>query len=400
MKMKRFSPWTLITVTVSLVCSTAAFGNVVKESLSISGSMGVLGSVPTSQFKAFDPSLGTLVHISIHLSGVLDYTGKGLPVDEGATLGLADPARVPDLAFDWFPKVGSGLKFSFVKLDITDPTILGDYTGSGLRNLAVNDVGGNGSDHYTLTGSGTVTYEYVAAPSSPPVYPWYGSIVNLSVIVAGPVTPPPGTPVEAQLGFMDLNGNLIGQLTNVTLLSGQVASVSLNSNLVVHAAGQVSGVQPVVMFPPGGFVPGIYAATEVSDGATGTGRVLSVVVGDPTEPLSVLGPQGIAGGQLLRLAASAFSPNPCVAALSFTDRNGNPVGPAVQVDLSPGHAQALDLDATVLGLQSGHRAEVQPVAALLAPVNSLAASRCSISAQTLDKTSGQPGTYQALVLEQ
>jgi len=105
MNMKRFSPFALIAVAVSLVLSsTPAWGNVIKESISISGGMGVLGSVPTSKFKAFDPSLGTLVHISVRLSGTLDYTDHGLPADEGATLGLADPGHVPDLAFDWFLK--------------------------------------------------------------------------------------------------------------------------------------------------------------------------------------------------------------------------------------------------------------------------------------------------------
>ncbi|HXP83389.1 MAG TPA: hypothetical protein VN841_01640 [Bryobacteraceae bacterium] len=400
--MKRFSPWALTAVTASLaLCSAPAWGNVVKESITISGSMGVLGSVPTSQFKAFDPSMGTLVHISVRISGTLDYTGHGIPADEGATLGLADPGRVPDLAFDWFPKVGAGLKFSFDKPDITDAAVLSDYTGTGLRHLEVNDVGGNDSDHYTLAGSGTVTFEYVAAPSSPPVYTWYGSSVVLSVIMAGPVTPPPGSPVEAQLGFLDLNGTLIGQLTPVTLLPGQVASVSLNANQVVHAAGQLAGVQPVILFPPSGFVPGIYASTEVSDAQTGIGKVLTIATGDPTEPASLLGPQGVAGGQLLRLAVSAFAPNPCVATLGFADHFGNPVGPSIPVDLSPGHAQALDLDASVLGLQSGQRAEVQPIVTLHTPVNTSASSSgCSVSSQAIDKTSGQTGTYQALVMQQ
>ena len=87
-----------------------------------------------------------LVPISIHLSGTLDYTGGGIPADEGATLGLGDPSQVVDLVYDFFPKVGSGLK-SFAKLKITNPAILSDYRGTGLRHFVVNNVSGNLSDH-------------------------------------------------------------------------------------------------------------------------------------------------------------------------------------------------------------------------------------------------------------
>jgi hypothetical protein len=39
----------------------------------------------------------------------------------------------------------------------------------------------------------------------------------LRVLVAGPITPAPGSLVEARLGFQDLNDNAIGPSANVTV---------------------------------------------------------------------------------------------------------------------------------------------------------------------------------------
>jgi hypothetical protein len=384
MNLQRSAPRALIALVLSL---TPAWAGQVKHSITISGSMGVIGSVNTSDFKAFDTSLGTLVHISVTLSGTLDYTGKGIPADEGATLGLADPKRLPDLTWEFFPKIGAGLPFSFVKLNIANAAILSDYSGTGLRHLAVNDVGGNATDHYTLSGSGTVTYDYVAAAASPPVSPWAGAWARLKITVAGPITPPPGSPVEAELGFTDLAGNLIAPLTTVSLLTGQVAWVDLNVN-------QSMAVRPLVTFPQGASIVSLNATTEIFEGQTGIGRVLTTTTSFPAAP--TFSPQGLAGGQVLRMIASSYPPDPCSATLHFTGHDGIAVGPSMQVTLSPGQSQALDLDGNVLGLQAGMRAEIQPMVTLPAAQT----SACAVSVQAIDKTTGQTGTYQAIVVSQ
>ena len=105
----------------------------------------------------------------------------------------------------YIPALGSGIKYAFTAHHISDPTVLSHYTGSGSRHLVVYDCGGNLTDHISLTGSGTVTYNY--NPPSPPhhtIPTWYSSIIRFTLMFAGPVTPPPGSPVEAIVGLVDL----------------------------------------------------------------------------------------------------------------------------------------------------------------------------------------------------
>jgi hypothetical protein len=100
------------------------------ESISISGTMPVSGTVATSDFAAFNPSLGKLVSMSVSLSGTLNYTGKGIPPDEGACLELEDqsfPTYYADLANVYIPALGSGIKYSFTAHHISDPTVLSHH---------------------------------------------------------------------------------------------------------------------------------------------------------------------------------------------------------------------------------------------------------------------------------
>jgi hypothetical protein len=68
----------------------------------------------------------------------------------------------------------------------------------------------------------------------------------------------------------------------------------------------------------------------------------------------------------------------------------------LEVDLAPGQLQVLDLDASALGLQTGMRTEVQSVVTLAGSTG----SACAVSAQAIDKATGQSGTYQAIVVSQ
>src|ERR1700722_11401037 len=58
----------------------------------------------------------------------------------------------------------------------------------------------------------------------PPVGAALGQGVRLTV-VAGPAIVPPGAPVEATIGFVDLNGNTVGPSAQVTLNPGQTQSL-------------------------------------------------------------------------------------------------------------------------------------------------------------------------------
>jgi hypothetical protein len=389
--MKHNLPSVVASVTVWLALfSTTAQAQKIVETISISGGMGVGGTVATSNFPAFDPSLGTLVSMAVHSSGTLDYTGKGIPADEGACLELEDesfPGFYANLANVFLPKLGSGLPYAFNNAKITKAKVLADYTGTGTRFLVVYDCGGNLTDHIQMTGSGTVTYFYIPPPPTAPVPWWLGAIARLSVTVAGPITPPPGTPVEASIGFADLNGNLIGQASTVTLIAGQVQSVDLNTNLVVPVNGHAD-VRPQISTVPGAYLPPLLATTEIFESATGFGRVLTTTSTGGVQ----FGPQGLAGGQVMRVIASAFPPDPCSATLSFSDRMGNPVGPSLTVNLKPGLSDPLNLDANVLGLQTGQRTEVQPIVTLA----NTAGVACAVSSEVINKGNGQAGTYQQI----
>ena len=157
-------------VLVALVTSNAARADSVTENISLTATVPVLGTVLTSQFAAFNPALGTLVDMSVSLSGTLDYVGFGLPADEGADLELQeDPvitkvcgSGIVDCIF--IPAVGSGLPFAFMLSGITDPTVLANYSGAGLRDFGVYDFGGNFTDHITFAGKGTVTFDFIPVP--------------------------------------------------------------------------------------------------------------------------------------------------------------------------------------------------------------------------------------------
>ena len=156
----------VVAVSLALPASSALADSITTETISISGTMPVLGTVATSPFAAFNPVMGTLASMSVTLSGTLDYTGRGIPADEGASLELEDqsfPSYYANLANVFLPALGNGLPFSFTPFGISNPVVLSDYTGTGSRDLIVYDAGGNFTDHIAMSGTGTVTFDFIPA---------------------------------------------------------------------------------------------------------------------------------------------------------------------------------------------------------------------------------------------
>jgi hypothetical protein len=229
----------------------------------------------------------------------------------------------------------------------------------------------------------------------PAIPHWFGSIIRVSLTeIAGPVTPPAGGPIEAIVGFVDLNGNAVGQPTQVSLIPGQVSSVELTDNAFGNAFGHTN-VIPVVSAPQGPLLPAVQLTGEVFDSLTGFGAVLTSVTGLAPPPTS-LAPQGLAGGQIMRIIASAYPPNTCVATLSFANSQGVAIGPSLPVSLSPGQSTPLDLTSAALNLKFGQQMVVQPLVALQ-PVGSAAAvvsPACAVSSDVFDTIVGRTWTYQ------
>jgi hypothetical protein len=243
----------------------------------------------------------------------------------------------------------------------------------------------------TTTGYDRVPFWY---PS--PIWP--GTTVTLQV-VAGPVTPLPGTPVELGLSFVDLNGNTVGQPTTVQLVGNQVRSLSLNASLLVgpnSAGGVHAAVRPVIT-PVGNFLSAVQATVEVYNSSTGAGDLLTSAAMQQGGPAQLLGPEGLAGGETMRIVAVAFPPSPCAGTLSFADNTGSVIGPNLAVTLAPGHGMPLDVTAASLGVQTGQRIELQPKFTLASPVSAAAntaRSACALTAEVFNSTTGQTLIYQ------
>jgi hypothetical protein len=229
--------------------------------------------------------------------------------------------------------------------------------------------------------------------------PYVGGALGQGVrltVVAGPAIVPPGVPVEANLGFVDLNGNPIGPTAQVSLSPGQTQSLEFNADTLVQQLGQRVEVRPVVTQTatnPSSSL--LQASVEVFDLLTGFGTLLSPA--PATESLSALPgfvPQGLAGGQTMRLNVVAFPPGPCNVELSFADKNGAPLGGSMAVNLNPGTATSLDLNADSLGLRLGQHIEVQPIVSSAPSASVPIASTCQGSVEVFDHLTGRTWTYQ------
>jgi hypothetical protein len=229
----------------------------------------------------------------------------------------------------------------------------------------------------------------------PPVPRWSGSIVRVS-LTAGPVTPAPGTPVEANVGFVDVNGNSLGQFPPIQIIPGQASSFELSPTVSPVAVGQHTQVVPVVNAPEGKALPPLQLTTEVFDSSTGYGAVLTTVTG-LAPPAASFAPQGLAGGQTMQLTATASPAGPCLATLSFANAQGIAIGPSLTVNLNPGHSQSLDLTGAMLNVGIGTNVIVQPMVELQAPIGAVAftgESACMVASDVFDPIGGRTSTYQ------
>ena len=257
-----------------------------------------------------------------------------------------------------------------------------------------------------VTYSGALATLTISQPGAPPPPPppapgWALARIRVSLVLAGPVTPPPGSPVEAVVGFVDINGDAVGQPRPVSLIPGQLSTVDLDASTFVQPAQHLTVFPVITPATPGALLPPIQVTTEVFDSRSGLGAVLATAPGiSPPNP--TLAPQGLGVGQTMRVTATAFLPDPCMATISFTDANGAPVGPNLSVNLAPGQSKALDLPGSLLpAVQNGEHVEVRPVVTLQSPAGAAfvsGASACAAVADVFEQASGRTSTYQYAVV--
>jgi hypothetical protein len=189
-------------------------------------------------------------------------------------------------------------------------------------------------------------------------------------------------------------GSPIGQAVTVPLAAGQVSPpAELDSSAVIGALGQHAEIVPVVTAPKGQSLPPLVLTAEVVDRITGFGSLLTTANGLAPLPVT-LAPQGLALGQVMRVTATGYPPDPCDAKLSFANSQGAAVGGSVTVNLNPG--QSLDLTGVSPGLTVGHPTVIQPMVALQPVIGSTAvpASACMVSSDVFDVVLGRTWTYQ------
>jgi hypothetical protein len=242
-------------------------------------------------------------------------------------------------------------------------------------------------------------------PSVPPYLLYHPvTVVPLQklrlTVVNGPVRVPPGVPVEATLAFLTKAGAHVGPSKTVTLNPGQAASLDLDVSTLI-SSGRIE-LRPSVTAVPGTPLGGsLQGSAEVFTTSNGVGSVF--YAGIPVPPAaSVTGPpsfvpQGVVYGQSIQINALAPPDSPCVALLSFADVNGNPIGPTLNVDLSPGTMSSLTFNANSI-TQSAGRQEYVPQ---IAPSNASnpaggpgIASACLASAEVINQPSSAVATYQ------
>ena len=98
----------------------------------------------------------------------------------------------------------------------------------------------------------------------------------------------------------------------------------------------------------------------------------------------------------MRVNIFAEPPDPCIAQVSFTDKNGNPIGSTLPVNLSPGTGTSLDLNADSLKLRLGQSTEVLPTIAVATPLAAAALnSVCQTSVEVFDHFTGRTWSYQS-----
>jgi hypothetical protein len=222
-----------------------------------------------------------------------------------------------------------------------------------------------------------------------PVGVGLGQIIHLTVY-AGPVTVPPGVPVEATVGFVDGDGRGLGQSTQISLGAGQTTSVDLSADAFINQGARRIEVLPVIseITTADPEIPSLGASVEVIDANTGFATVLATARTTTSLPAALeFAPQGLADGQTARLNVAAAPSGACAATLSFVDGNGAPVGQGLPVNLASGTVASLSVTARSLGLGRGQRTELRPMLST--------ATNCLGSAEVFDDLTGRTSTYQS-----
>jgi hypothetical protein len=151
-------------------------------------------------------------------------------------------------------------------------------------------------------------------------------------------------------------------------------------------------------------LPAVQVTAESFDSGTGEPNG-PLVTFSANLPPSILAPQSLGSGETLRLIARATSRDPCIATLSFSDPQGDPIGPTASVDLSAGKAQTLDLSSDSLPavqLPAGQRLEILPAVQRNASVPVTAApvrSVCSITSEVFKSSTNVTVSYQNAFLQ-
>jgi len=214
-------------------------------------------------------------------------------------------------------------------------------------------------------------------------------------VIDGPVPVGPGVPVQAQLGFQNSEGVMVGPTQVVSLNPGQSASLDLNASTLI-SSGRIQ-LQPVVTAVPGTTLGSLSGSAEIYTTSDGVGSVF--YPGIPVPPVSdITGPpsfvpQGAVRGQSMQINVAAPPDSPCVAMLSFTNASGTAVGPTQQVNLSPGTMTSL-----VFNVNPDTKSGREEFVPQITPNNPTGAQgvapACLGSAEVFLQKSGAISTYQ------
>ncbi len=203
------------------------------------------------------------------------------------------------------------------------------------------------------------------------------------------ITAYPPDPCIAQVGFLNSNGTLVGQVSNVTLQPGESASLTIAGNALVNTMGQRVELMPQVIQNPNS--PSVcQAMAEVFNDLLGATTAIAIgAAAYPSNP--AFGVSHVTVFQTARLNIAAFPPDPCNATISFVDANGSLLSNSLKnVQLAAGQAAFLDLRGLTVVSGLGQRASVRPVVTLnSAPPGAAATVNvCAVSAEIYDNLDG------------
>jgi len=210
--------------------------------------------------------------------------------------------------------------------------------------------------------------------------------------------------LEAVVELNDLSGQPVGSAQRVSLAPGKVASVDFPPLPAGTGVG-AQDVVPVLRFVGAqSTLPAVQVTAESFDSGTGEPNG-PLVPFSANVPPSILAPQSLGNGETLRLIARATSGDHCIATLSFSDPQGDPIGPTALVNVPPGKAQTLDLSLDSLPavqLPTGQRLEILPAVQRTLSLPSAAApvrSVCSVTSEVFKSSTNVTVSYQNAFLQ-